>query len=162
MVFTCHSIHFCRTKTLANHSSDSLDDIVSNVLEMLILNKFFLTGKLDGHDRGLCCPISENTQRVFLKLFLKILNQVFNLLLFYLQNKTYTYVRDFIFFLFKCTLSAKDRGPTKNPAVDLGTNFDASTFYQDVSSVLSISTEYRTQLFSSRPYFTQNMVDQKC
>ena len=36
-----------------------------------------------------------------------------------------------------CTLSAKDRGATKNPAVDLGTNFDASTFYQDVSSVLS-------------------------
>ena len=61
-----------------------------------------------------------------------------------------------------CTLSAKDRGATKNPAVDLGTNFDASTFYQDVSSVLSISTEYSTQLFSSRPYFTQNMVDQKC
>ena len=26
-----------------------------------------------------------------------------------------------------CTLSAKDRGATKNPAVDLGTNFDAST-----------------------------------
>ena len=61
-----------------------------------------------------------------------------------------------------CTLSAKDRGATKNPAVDLGTNFDASTFYQDVSSVLSRSTEYSTQLFSSRPYFTQNMVDQKC
>ena len=35
------------------------------------------------------------------------------------------------------TVSAKDRGATKNPAVDLGTNFDASTFYQDVSSVLS-------------------------
>ena len=60
------------------------------------------------------------------------------------------------------TVSAKDRGATKNPAVDLGTNFDASTFYQDVSSVLSRSTEYSTQLFSSRPYFTQNMVDQKC
>ena len=62
----------------------------------------------------------------------------------------------------QCTLSAKDRGATKNPAVDLGTNFDASTFHQDASSVLSRSTEYSTQLFSSRPYFTQNMVDQKC
>ena len=60
------------------------------------------------------------------------------------------------------TVSAKDRGDTKIPAVDLGTNFDASTFYQDASSVLSRSTEYSTQLFSSRPYFTQNMVDQKC
>ena len=39
-----------------------------------------------------------------------------------------------------CTLSAKDRGATKNPVVNLGTNFDASTFYQDVSSVLSRST----------------------
>ena len=62
----------------------------------------------------------------------------------------------------QCTLSAKDQGATKNPVVDLGTNFDASTFYQDVSSVLSRSTEYSSQLFSSLPYFTQNMVDQKC
>ena len=60
------------------------------------------------------------------------------------------------------TVSALDRGDTKIPAVDLGTNFDASTFYQDASSVLSRSTECSTQLFSSRPYFTQNMVVQKC
>ena len=64
--------------------------------------------------------------------------------------------------IYVCTLSAKDQGATKNPVVDLGTNFDASTFYQDVSSVLSRSTEYSTQLFTSLPYFTQNMVDQKC
>ena len=44
------SIHFCRTKTRANQSSDLLDDIVSNVLEMLILNEFFfdLTDALEG------------------------------------------------------------------------------------------------------------------
>ena len=67
-----------------------------------------------------------------------------------------------VFGILTWTVSAKDRGDTKIPAVDLGTNFDASTFYQDASSVLSRSTEYSTQLFSSRPYFTQNMVDQKC
>ena len=51
------------------------------------------------------------------------------------------------------TVLAKDRGATKYPAVDLGTNFDVSNFYQYVSSVLSRSAEYRTQLFSSRYYF---------
>ena len=47
---------------------------------------------------------------------------------------------------------AKDQGATKYRAVDLGTNFDVSAFYQDVSSVLSRSNEYCTQLFSSRYY----------
>ena len=73
MVFTCHSIHFCRTKTLANHSSDSLDDIVSNVLEMLILNEFFLTCKLDGHDATLrlleaCVALLVKTLKEFLEI----------------------------------------------------------------------------------------------
>ena len=53
---------------------------------------------------------------------------------------------------------AKDQGATKYRAVDLGTNFDVSAFYQDVSSVLSRSNEYCTQLFSSR-YYLQNMVN---
>ena len=51
----------------------------------------------------------------------------------------------------QCTLSAKDRGATKNPAVDFGNNFGASLLHLDASSVLSRSTEYSTQLFSSLP-----------
>jgi len=65
----------------------------------------------------------------------------------------------------QCTLSAKDRGATKNPAVDLEVilmHHFSRIFRLDASSVLSRSTEYSTQLFSSWPYFTQNMIDQKC
>ena len=61
-----------------------------------------------------------------------------------------------------CTLSAKDRGATKNPAVDLEVILMHHFSSLDASSVLSRNTEYSTQLFSSQPYFTQNMVDQKC
>ena len=66
---------------------------------------------------------------------------------------------------FSCTLSAKDRGSTKNPVVNVEQillHYFSRILCLDVSSVLSRSTEYSTQLFSSRPYFSQNMVDQKC
>ena len=58
------------------------------------------------------------------------------------------------FILSLCTLSAKDWGATKNPVVDLELiliHHFCRILCLDVSSVLSRSTEYSTQLFRSRP-----------
>ena len=40
-------------------------------------------------------------------------------------------------FNIQCTLSAKDRGTTKNPVVEFRTNFDASLFYSLASRLLA-------------------------
>ena len=53
-----------------------------------------------------------------------------------------------------CTLSAKDRGATKVDLELILMHHFSRILRLDITSVLSRSTEYSTQLFSSRPYFT--------
>ena len=62
---------------------------------------------------------------------------------------------------YQCTLSAKDRGATNNPAVDLELilmHHFSRILRLDFSSVLSKALSFTSRISK----ITQNMVDQKC